>query len=91
MSRYSSANTLGPLSIALPEPSKIRPNMSSDTPSFKLSPVNSTLVCCSWSVSCSLVPCGYLPHLLHIDAGSTLEDLFMMSAYCSRVCQLVSR
>lgn len=44
MSRYSSGSTLGPLSMALPEPSKIRPSMSSDTPSFKLWPVNSTLV-----------------------------------------------
>lgn len=44
ISRYSSAKTLGPLSIALPDPSKIRPSISSDTPSFKLSPLNSTFV-----------------------------------------------
>jgi hypothetical protein len=44
MSKYSSANTLGPLSIGRPEPSKIRPNMSSETGIFKLSPVNSTVV-----------------------------------------------
>jgi hypothetical protein len=30
--------------MAFPEPSKIRPNMSSETPSFRLWPVNSTLV-----------------------------------------------
>jgi len=30
--------------MARPEPSKIRPSMSSDTPSFKLSPVSSTRV-----------------------------------------------
>ena len=44
MSRQSSARTLGPLSIARPEPSNMRPSMSSETPSFRLEPVNSTFV-----------------------------------------------
>lgn len=44
MSRYSSANTFGPLSIGNPDPLKIRPSMSSETGSFMLEPVNSTWV-----------------------------------------------
>lgn len=77
MSRYSSASTLGPLSIARPDPSKMRPSMSSDTPSFKLWPVNSTFVC---RKLVSVLRLGHsllleVPHLLHIDAGGSLEDL----------------
>ena len=44
ISRCSSAKTFGPLSIGLPEPSKIRPSMSSDTGIFRFWPVNSTVV-----------------------------------------------
>lgn len=83
MSRYSSANTLGPLSMARPDPSKIRPSMSSETPSFKLSPVNSTFVCSrSISITCSIAiamasiqlqeGCS---NLLHIDACCSFENL----------------
>ena len=87
MSRNSSASTLGPLSIARPEPSKMRPSMSSDTPNFKLSPVNSTLVC----LQLALHPTDqqwYLPHLLYVDAGRAFEDLFPnqhMGSLLSRV------
>jgi hypothetical protein len=42
--------------MGFPEPSKIRPSMSSDTPSFKLCPVNSTLVCDCQNVSPSAAP-----------------------------------
>lgn len=74
MSRYSSGSTLGPLSIARPDPSKIRPSMSSDTPSFKLWPVNSTLVCSG--ISHPNPPYMVLStYLLHIDAGGAFENL----------------
>lgn len=76
MSRYSSANTLGPLSIARPDPSKIRPSISSDTPSFKLWPVNSTFVCRQVvSIPEDSDVQLDMPHLLHIDARCSLEDL----------------
>ena len=35
----------GPLSMGLPEPLKIRPNMSSETGVLRMSPVNSQVVC----------------------------------------------
>mmetsp|Transcript_119098 Transcript_119098/g.234003 ORF Transcript_119098/g.234003 Transcript_119098/m.234003 type:complete len:204 (+) Transcript_119098:287-898(+) len=41
MSRNSSANTAGPLSMGLPEPLKARPMRSSEMGIFKVSPVNS--------------------------------------------------
>lgn len=44
ISKNSSANTFGPLSIALPDPLNIRPNMSSETGILRVSPVNSTCV-----------------------------------------------
>ena len=45
MSRKSSAKTEGPLSMALPEPLKTRPSMSSETAIRRISPVNSQVVC----------------------------------------------
>ena len=75
MSRYSSASTLGPLSIARPEPSKIRPSMSSDTPSFKLCPVNSIRVLSPNQPYALTIIDGVPAHLLHIDTSSALEDL----------------
>lgn len=74
ISKNSSARTLGPLSIARPDPSKIRPSMSSDTPSFKLSPVNSTRVC-SKSAWRPIAQDRHSPHLLYIDTGCAFEDL----------------
>jgi hypothetical protein len=64
MSKYSSGSTLGPLSIALPEPSKIRPNISSETPSFRLCPVNSTfdyvpIINCSISMCQHIIPSSH--------------------------------
>ena len=44
MSRKSSGNTAGPLSIGLPEPLKMRPSMSSETGVVRMLPENSTAV-----------------------------------------------
>lgn len=57
----------------------MRPSMSSDTPSFKLSPVNSTLVCKLVS-DCHPTPHAafVFAYLLHIDAGGAFEDLFRL-------------
>lgn len=45
MSKKSSASTVGPWSMGLPEPLKTRPNISSDTGVRRMSPVNSHTVC----------------------------------------------
>lgn len=42
MSKNSSANIYGPLSIGTPEPLNTLPNISSEIGIFKTSPVNST-------------------------------------------------
>ena len=44
MSKKSSANTFGPLSMGFPEPLKIRPSMLSETGVRRMVPVNSQIV-----------------------------------------------
>lgn len=48
--------------------------MSSETPSFKLWPVNSTLVY-SYLSQCDFSLMISSPYLLHIDAGGAFENL----------------
>ena len=65
--------------MARPEPSNIRPNMSSDTPSFKLCPVNSTLVC-GWCQQCPIPHLRYsTADLLDIDTSCAFEHLLCIS------------
>jgi hypothetical protein len=72
--------------MALPDPSKIRPSMSSDTPSFRLWPVNSTFVYIpSAHLSLSFSPC--MPYLLNINARRAFEHLIAISVYHNQPAQ----
>ena len=63
--------------MALPDPSKMRPSMSSDTPILRLCPVNSTLVY-PLSVICS-TDYRVFSDLLDIDAGGPFKYLSTIS------------
>lgn len=86
ISRYSSAKTFGPLSIARPDPSNMRPSISSDTPSLRLSPVNSTFDYSSLATAFGLKI--LFSCLFHIYARSTLENLYDSTVSYGKIISL---